>query len=114
MGYSYYVYIFFLAGNVIDLMNENLNSGFSENLVLKIFCDTCEAVALLHQNQPPVLHRDLKVCPDLIGTVTCSDLQDWSSTNFDFFLFIFLSFFIFLFYFILFFLMLEFLRKESY
>ena len=70
-------------------MNENLSSGFSENLVLKIFCDTCEAVALLHQNQPPLLHRDLKVCPDLIGTVTCNDLQDCSSTNFEFCLFFF-------------------------
>ena len=107
MGYSYYVYIFFLAGNVIDLMNENLSNGFSENLVLKIFCDTCEAVALLHQNQPPVLHRDLKVCPDLIGTMTCGDLQDWSSTNFDYFFFLFfvylLKFFDFLILFLCFF-----------
>ena len=84
MGYSCYVYIFFLAGNVIDLMNEKLGSGFSENLVLKIFCDTCEAVALLHQNQPPVLHRDLKVCPGLTGTMTCNDLSDCSSPNFEY------------------------------
>ena len=53
---------FLLAGNVIDLMNEHLSTGFSENLILKIFCDTCEAVSLLHHNDLPVIHRDLKVC----------------------------------------------------
>jgi len=42
-------------------MNENISSGFNETIVLKIFCDTCEAIALLHHNDNPVLHRDLKV-----------------------------------------------------
>ena len=42
-------------------MNEHISSGFSESLVLKIFTDTCEAVAKLHQAEPPVIHRDLKV-----------------------------------------------------
>lgn len=50
------------AGSVIDLMNEHISSGFTEKLVLKIFCDTCEAISVLHYNEPPVLHRDLKVC----------------------------------------------------
>ncbi|XP_057308841.1 AP2-associated protein kinase 1-like [Hydractinia symbiolongicarpus] len=49
------------AGNVIDLMNENLTAGFTEGLIIKIFCDTCEALSLMHQNEPPALHRDLKV-----------------------------------------------------
>ena len=42
-------------------MNDNLNSGLSEELVLRIFTDVCEAVAALHHSQPPVQHRDLKV-----------------------------------------------------
>jgi len=42
-------------------MNEHISSGFSESLVLKIFTETCEAVAKLHQADPPVIHRDLKV-----------------------------------------------------
>lgn len=49
-------------GHVVQLMNEHINSGFSESLVLKIFTDTCEAVAKLHHADPPVIHRDLKVC----------------------------------------------------
>ncbi|KAJ8285319.1 hypothetical protein GJAV_G00025490 [Gymnothorax javanicus] len=42
-------------------MNQCLHTGFSEAKVLHIFCDTCEAVARLHQCKTPVIHRDLKV-----------------------------------------------------
>lgn len=48
-------------GHVVQLMNEHISSGFSESLVLKVLTDTCEAVAKLHQADPPVIHRDLKV-----------------------------------------------------
>ena len=54
-------FCFFPEGHVVQLMNEHISSGFSESLVLKIFTDTCEAVAKLHQADPPVIHRDLKV-----------------------------------------------------
>ncbi|XP_067828749.1 AP2-associated protein kinase 1-like isoform X2 [Heptranchias perlo] len=49
------------GGQVVNLMNQRLQSGFSETEVLQIFCDTCEAVARLHQCKPPIIHRDLKV-----------------------------------------------------
>lgn len=52
---------FLLAGQVVKQMNQRLNVGFSEAEVLHIFCDTCEAVARLHQCKTPVIHRDLKV-----------------------------------------------------
>uniref|UniRef100_A0A8C2Z553 non-specific serine/threonine protein kinase n=1 Tax=Cyclopterus lumpus TaxID=8103 RepID=A0A8C2Z553_CYCLU len=48
-------------GQVVKQMNQRLNVGFSEAEVLHIFCDTCEAVARLHQCKTPVIHRDLKV-----------------------------------------------------
>ena len=60
------------AGSVIDLMNEHISSGFTEKLVLKIFCDTCEAISVLHYNDPPVLHRDLKVCKHFCRNVGLS------------------------------------------
>ncbi|KAI9537100.1 BMP-2-inducible protein kinase [Dissostichus eleginoides] len=50
------------AGQVVKQMNQRLNVGFTEAEVLHIFCDTCEAVARLHQCKTPVIHRDLK-CP---------------------------------------------------
>ncbi|XP_035247380.1 BMP-2-inducible protein kinase-like [Anguilla anguilla] len=49
------------AGQVVKQMNQRLHTGFSEAEVLSIFCDTCEAVARLHQCKTPVIHRDLKV-----------------------------------------------------
>jgi serine/threonine protein kinase len=52
---------FCFTANVIQLMNDRLSVGFSEKEVLKIFCDTCEAVARLHHCQTPIIHRDLKV-----------------------------------------------------
>ncbi|CAF96149.1 unnamed protein product, partial [Tetraodon nigroviridis] len=48
------------AGQVVKQMNQRLNVGFSEAEVLHIFCDTCEAVARLHQCKTPIIHRDLK------------------------------------------------------
>uniref|UniRef100_K7FN13 non-specific serine/threonine protein kinase n=1 Tax=Pelodiscus sinensis TaxID=13735 RepID=K7FN13_PELSI len=49
------------GGQVVNLMNQRLQTGFTENEVLQIFCDTCEAVARLHQCKTPIVHRDLKV-----------------------------------------------------
>ncbi|XP_016150430.1 AP2-associated protein kinase 1-like [Sinocyclocheilus grahami] len=50
-----------VCGQVVNLMNQRLQTGFSETEVLQIFCDTCEAVARLHQCKTPIIHRDLKV-----------------------------------------------------
>ncbi|XP_050972425.1 AP2-associated protein kinase 1 isoform X2 [Labeo rohita] len=49
------------GGQVVNLMNQRLQTGFSEPEVLQIFCDTCEAVGRLHQCKTPIIHRDLKV-----------------------------------------------------
>ncbi|XP_069380072.1 AP2-associated protein kinase 1 isoform X15 [Paralichthys olivaceus] len=49
------------GGQVVNLMNQRLQTGFTEPEVLQIFCDTCEAVARLHQCKSPIIHRDLKV-----------------------------------------------------
>ncbi|XP_050176584.1 BMP-2-inducible protein kinase isoform X2 [Myiozetetes cayanensis] len=49
------------AGQVVNQMNQRLQTGFTESEVMRIFCDTCEAVAQLHQCKTPIVHRDLKV-----------------------------------------------------
>ncbi|XP_034025441.1 LOW QUALITY PROTEIN: AP2-associated protein kinase 1-like [Thalassophryne amazonica] len=49
------------GGQVVNLMNQRLQTGFTEPEVLQIFCDTCEAVSRLHQCKTPIIHRDLKV-----------------------------------------------------
>uniref|UniRef100_H3CUM3 non-specific serine/threonine protein kinase n=1 Tax=Tetraodon nigroviridis TaxID=99883 RepID=H3CUM3_TETNG len=49
------------GGQVVNLMNQRLQTGFTEVEVLQIFCDTCEAVSRLHQRKTAIVHRDLKV-----------------------------------------------------
>ena len=56
------VWCIFAGGQVVNLMNQRLQTGFTEAEVLQIFCDTCDAVSRLHQGKTPIIHRDLKVC----------------------------------------------------
>ncbi|XP_043213171.1 AP2-associated protein kinase 1-like, partial [Amphibalanus amphitrite] len=47
--------------HVLQMMNDRLQTGFTETEVLRIFSDVCEAVSRLHHCQTPIIHRDLKV-----------------------------------------------------
>ena len=66
---SYYNFILFQVlllmpyhkTTVLQMMNDHLESGFSQDQVIKIFCDICKAVSRLHHCQTPIIHRDLKV-----------------------------------------------------
>lgn len=60
ISYAVLSFLFYVGGPVVNLMNQRLQMGFTEAEVLQIFCDTCEAVACLHQRMTPVIHRDLK------------------------------------------------------
>ena len=64
---------------MVNLMNQRLQTGFTENEVLQIFCDTCEAVARLHQCKTPIIHRDLKVTdhPEAFLQSIFYLLQEW-------------------------------------
>ncbi|XP_049619009.1 BMP-2-inducible protein kinase isoform X1 [Syngnathus scovelli] len=69
------------AGQVVKQMNQRLNVGFTEAEVLRIFCDTCEAVARLHQCKTPVIHRDLKVENILLNDQGSYVLCDFGSAT---------------------------------
>ncbi|XP_056630202.1 BMP-2-inducible protein kinase [Diorhabda sublineata] len=47
--------------NVFGMMKSRGKATFTENEVLTIFCDICEAVSRLHHCKTPIIHRDLKV-----------------------------------------------------
>lgn len=51
----------YCQNNVLGLMKTRGKANFTEQEVLTIFCDTCEAVSRLHHCQTPIIHRDLKV-----------------------------------------------------
>ena len=51
----------YCKGHLLQLMNEKISTGFTEAEVIRIICDLCEAIARMHHNDPPIIHRDLKV-----------------------------------------------------
>ncbi|ELU02272.1 hypothetical protein CAPTEDRAFT_227866 [Capitella teleta] len=66
---------------VIHQMNAHLSTGFSEQLVLRIFCDVVEAVSRLHHCQTPIIHRDLKVENILVDETGTYVLCDFGSAT---------------------------------
>ncbi|KAJ2745640.1 Ark- serine/threonine protein kinase [Coemansia sp. BCRC 34301] len=58
---SAYILMEHCPSDVLALMNQALPAGLDESTILHIFSDACKAVAHMHYQQPPLLHRDLKV-----------------------------------------------------
>lgn len=61
---TYEVFIlmeFCSGGGIIDLLNQRLRNRLTEQEILEIFTDVCEAVAAMHSLDQPLLHRDLKI-----------------------------------------------------
>jgi len=54
-----------IGGGLIDFMNTRLQDRLTESEILKIFGDVAQGVACMHYLQPPLLHRDIKVPPNL-------------------------------------------------
>lgn len=50
----------YYAGQLVDVLRAYRRS-LSCELILQIFNQTCAAVQQLHRQQPPIIHRDLKV-----------------------------------------------------
>ncbi|XP_053205198.1 BMP-2-inducible protein kinase-like [Panonychus citri] len=74
------------SSTITTTTTTTLSSGtpgclFSEKQVLKIFCDICEAVSKLHHNNPPIIHRDLKVENILISEPGNYVLCDFGSAT---------------------------------
>uniref|UniRef100_A0A8C0BQB4 non-specific serine/threonine protein kinase n=1 Tax=Buteo japonicus TaxID=224669 RepID=A0A8C0BQB4_9AVES len=69
------------AGQVVNQMNQRLQTGFTESEVMRIFCDTCEAVARLHQCKTPIVHRDLKAENILLNDSGSYVLCDFGSAT---------------------------------
>ncbi|KAK0520705.1 Ark- serine/threonine protein kinase [Tilletia horrida] len=61
-GYEIFILMEYCpGGGLIDLMNARLRNRLRESEILHIFSQVCEGVAHMHHQNPPILHRDLKV-----------------------------------------------------
>lgn len=69
------------GGHIVDLMNSRLQVRLNENEILSIFTSVCKAVAHLHYQNPPIIHRDIKVENVLITSDGKYKLCDFGSAT---------------------------------
>ncbi|BGP01339.1 hypothetical protein RTG_01194 [Rhodotorula toruloides ATCC 204091] len=80
-GYEIYILMEWCpGGGIIDMMNTRLQNRLTEGEILKIFSDVVEAVAHMHYQSPPLIHRDLKVENILLTPPQTYKLCDFGST----------------------------------
>lgn len=65
----------YCPNTVFGFMKSRGKANFTEQEVLTIFCDTCEAVSRLHHCQTPIIHRDLKVNKILSFILNCLNIR---------------------------------------
>src|SRR5215471_13778638 len=63
------------------MMNRRLRERLTESEILTIFVNICEGVAAMHNLQPSILHRDLKVENVLQSSETSFKLCDFGSAT---------------------------------
>lgn len=60
-GFFKNYFSFSTGGELVKLLQERYGQPYPPNQVLKMFYQICRAVAYMHKQTPPVIHRDLKV-----------------------------------------------------
>lgn len=59
--YNYVVLLYtYIGGQLEEVVKSH---HLKPKQVLRVFYATCSAVAHMHSQHPPIMHRDLKVCP---------------------------------------------------
>ncbi|KAJ3194923.1 hypothetical protein HK101_001533 [Irineochytrium annulatum] len=81
-GYEVFILMEYCArGHLLDFMNTRLQARLTQDEILTIFGDVCEAVAHMHYLPTPILHRDIKVENVLISADGSYKLCDFGSAT---------------------------------
>ena len=51
----------YCESDLVKEMAKNAKTGFSPKIIAEIFYSVCSAVSFMHKQDPPIIHRDLKV-----------------------------------------------------
>lgn len=73
-------FIIFTGGSLIEIL-QSRTTPFDEETVTKIFYQVCKAVAHMHSQVPPIIHRDLKIENLLISAESSIKLCDFGSAT---------------------------------
>ena len=60
--------VILVGGQLVDLLN-SLGHALPCNVVLQVFYQVCRAVQHMHRQNPPIVHRDLKVGVSLCSVI---------------------------------------------
>eukprot|EP01135_Chromosphaera_perkinsii_P001628 Nk52_evm5s208 gene=Nk52_evmTU5s208 len=72
------------GGTLVDVMNQvGFDKKFSPAQIAKIFTEVARAMVQLHNNDPPVIHRDLKIENLLVANDGTVKLCDFGSATLD-------------------------------
>lgn len=68
------------GGSLIEIL-QSRTTPFDKETVTKIFYQVCKAVAHMHSQVPPIIHRDLKIENLLISGESSIKLCDFGSAT---------------------------------
>ncbi|KAF5290014.1 hypothetical protein FQR65_LT11680 [Abscondita terminalis] len=70
------------GGSLVDIL-KSLHGPFDPETIARLFYQTCRAVSHMHNQTPPITHRDLKIENILLTTDGCVKLCDFGSATTD-------------------------------
>ncbi|KAK4875159.1 hypothetical protein RN001_011581 [Aquatica leii] len=70
------------GGSLVDIL-KSLNGPFDPEIITRLFYQTCRAVSHMHNQTPPITHRDLKIENILLSSDGCVKLCDFGSATID-------------------------------
>ena len=70
------------GGSMFDLMEKNNQNKLPENLIITATKDACNGLIAMHNMNPPLVHRDIKI-ENILRMGNSYKLCDFGSTSSD-------------------------------